>query len=215
MPSVLPVISVKALIDTDQNGGPPTDPRLVPLPVAMIENLLLAPEVIWDYLEPHREKCRLKNAAEVADELNAIAKDRRTAEIAMRVQKMLPARTVRLCGATFEDVRGSLDEEINSLRTSLADGKALQEVIDTATKEVDKVMAEGRALLRFHGKELLRAFHQRHVHPLGVGYATFAIQLAQLVGKTAKYRDEFAGDILPKLGIQKAVAPRGRTGPPQ
>ena len=212
LPTTLPVVSVNALVDADQGEAAGVDPLIIPLPVAMIENLLLVPAAVWAWLEPHRERVRLRGPEQVEMELRAIATERREEEIAIRVQKAIGLHQVRVNGHTVEKLKESLQGQIEQVRKMFPEDGKLQASVDKATNDVDRIIGEGNTLKRFHGKEILRSFHQEHVHQLGIGYAPFAIELARVIGTNNKYGHPLA-DVLGKLslpnpGVNAIIAPQ-------
>jgi ABC-type branched-subunit amino acid transport system ATPase component len=178
LPSVLPILSVHALVDADQGGK--SEAGVISLPVSMIENLLLVPEAIWKVLSPQKEKAGLSNLVEVRTALDRIVGDYRDEEIALRVQRALKAHTVRIQGHTVEHIRECVERELEIVR-NLVDESQIESLIASATAEVDKIMTKGRALRLFRGKKILVEFYKRYASKTGMGYEAFTMQVARVI----------------------------------
>ncbi len=181
----LPLISVMALVDADQSNSEDNPPWVVSLPVAMIENLLLVPKAIWAFLEPYKDTLvGLSGLRDIEEALNNIAKARRNNEISLRIQRLLRRYnyTVRLRGCTVEEIQASRNtNEAERITDLLSDEVRLKELIDKAAAEVDQILASGKALQLFHGKDILGDFLGRHIHKSNIGRDVFCIEVAKII----------------------------------
>ncbi|MEI9931357.1 MAG: AAA family ATPase [Rhizomicrobium sp.] len=171
-------IRVRGLVDADQAGV--AIEGIEQLPVCMIENLLLDPDSLFEYLQSIGVT-GLGNAEAVLAELRAIALEMRAKEIALRLRRKLKPRMVRLTGSTLEELKADQAKQIADMQQSFPDDTILQGQVNEATGAVDKLIASGSELDQFRGKEILHVFYQRHIAPKNIGYNPMCIALARIV----------------------------------
>lgn len=176
-------IRVRGLVDADQSDG--SVDGVETLPVCMIENLLLEPEVLYGYCVSIGVSA-FANVAAVATELQNILVGMRSDEIALRVARRLKPQMVRLTGATVDDVRQAHREEVAALQKILPDDAALQAIIDEVTERIDSILANGTAVDVFRGKGALKEFYQRHISAKNIGYKQACLDIAKRVAETGK-----------------------------
>jgi ABC-type Mn2+/Zn2+ transport system ATPase subunit len=187
LPTVLPVVSVHALVDADSDGTAPSAPWVHRLPVAMVENLLLVPDAIWKFIEPYREKLALGEVADVERELQAIAASLTANEIALRVRRSIRLSQVKLAGDSPEELRESLRQQVDAL--ALPDDKTLEGLFATAREEVESILRDGMTLDLFHGKTILATFYEKHIKVAGMSKETFMVEVARIVAGTDSHKD--------------------------
>jgi hypothetical protein len=184
----LPGIPVFALVDQDQ--GLETDPDFaITWPVAMVENLLLDPEGIWDLLVPHRERVPFSAAADVDAELRRIAQDLRADEIRLRAGGGLGPVCVRVDiqdSATVTEALGEAKVEFERRLGALGTEEELTQRVRRATEAVDVILNEGRELEAFRGKEILKRFHDLHNINRLFPYQAFVYEIANRLKGTAR-----------------------------
>lgn len=173
-------IRVRGLVDADQSetgiAGVET------LPVCMIENLLLDPAILYTYVMS-LEVATLPDIAAVTKELSEIVATLRDTEIALRVRRKIRGWTIRIGGASIEAVKAQQASEIEHLKSLIADEEKLTKEIADISAHVDKIIADGNALDRFRGKEILKEFHRKHVAAKNIGFKEMCIEIAKRVGK--------------------------------
>lgn len=201
----IPVVSVMALVDSDQDDGPAPEPWIVTLPVAMMENFLLDAETIWAFLQPHREKSGINSAADVEKVLRSLALARREDEISLRVLRKLRPRQISPRGASLAAIKTNLETQLEEARRGLPSDEDLQRIIVQESSHVDKILNEQTELQHFHGKELLRAFHQKHVNPIGIGHRAFVLELARTLANDADRRLPIATVVAEVLRLNRLV----------
>lgn len=173
-------IRVKGLVDADQADA--AVEGVEQLPVCMIENLLLDPESIYEYMQTVTPGS-FADATAVRTELVGIAAEMRAKEIALRLRRRLKPKLVRLTGSTADELKASLADQVASIQAMLPDDERLTQIVVEVSAAVDAIIAGGQELDQFRGKELLNAFYQRHVAPRNIGYNPMAIDLARLVAR--------------------------------
>ncbi|WKZ28620.1 MAG: AAA family ATPase [Patescibacteria group bacterium] len=172
-------IRVRGLVDADQSLG--STPGVFQLPVCMIENFLLDPEILQQYLLSIEVNTFADEAA-LSKELVVIATSMKNSEIARRVRQKLKTRTVRLNGATVAEVKEAHRSAVAEIQALLPNDTDLGRYVLDATEVVDGILAEGKATDRFHGKAMLKEFYQRHIASKNIGYGVACLELAKMVG---------------------------------
>lgn len=186
LPTILPVVSVHALVDADSDGAAPSELWVHRLPVAMVENLLLSPDAIWKFMEPYREKLALGGVADVERELRLIADSMVEGEIALRVRRSIQLPKIRLEGNTPDEMRSCLHQQAASL--TLPDNVKLEELFQRARSEVEAILRDGKELDLFHGKTILGRFYDKHVKVAGISKETFMVEVARIVAGTDSHK---------------------------
>jgi hypothetical protein len=223
MAEEMPGIPVFGLVDRDRAAVEDED-YVVSWPVAMVENLLLDPEQIWQLLAPSRERLSLGGPGDVDRELRRIAGERREDEIRLRVASLQRPVSERVRPAHAADVneavantRASLERQLDRL---LAD-EALREEFAAAERSVQEILDASRELDAFRGKEILRAFYDQHAKHAGYAYHAFTLTLAQHVARTPRTHDLTAEAVrriefyVPSDGVAAAEEAQARlTGTP-
>jgi len=203
----LPNIPVFALIDADQ--AILSDPDYaISWPVAMIENLLLDPVAIWNLLYPVRDRVpTLRSASDIEAELREIARDMREDEIRLRVGASIKPMRVTIeptdpaaAEAAIVAARTEFDEQLGAV----GGAEGVSAVVEKAREAVDSILAEGRELEAFRGKEILKAFHDRHGNRAGINYPAFVYGLAEKVKAESRLNGLVS---VPVRRIQRYVPP--------
>ncbi|HZS53844.1 MAG TPA: AAA family ATPase [Bryobacteraceae bacterium] len=173
-------IRVRGLVDADQSG--PAVAGVETLPVCMIENLLLDPEIIFEFLTG-LDNTDFANVSAVQAELNAIAASLRDKEIELRVRRRTKSWTVRIGGASLAQVKEKHAAEIEQLANILPSDEQLQAALTEISAHVDQIITEGKALDLFRGKTILKEFYQRHIVSENLSFKAVCVALAKLIGQ--------------------------------
>jgi hypothetical protein len=177
----LPGIAVFALVDADQATA--TDPDYaISWPVAMVENLLFDASALWELLEPHREQSTFRDAKAIDAELRAIARGLKADEIRLRMPSSSTLLRTKLEIAPGISAEESIAAEKRRVLAELEnewDVKVVAEELENAQREVERILAEGRELEAFRGKEILRIFYDRHLKAIFPGKQAFIYGLAK------------------------------------
>lgn len=171
-------IRVRGLVDADQTEQ--AQPGISVLPVCMIENFLLDPKALFAYGQSiGLNKFADKNA--VRDELSRIMESMKDEEIGRRVATSIKAQTIRIRGASVDQVKERHGEAVESIKRMIPADVDLERIIAEATRVVEQFLATGESFQRFHGKTALKKFYQENIQPLNVGYSEACLGIAKLL----------------------------------
>lgn len=172
-------IAVYGLTDKDQ-GLPSEVEGVFCLPVCMIENLLLVPESISEYLNTNSIS---KTPKEIKEILDTIATGLVEQEISLRISKRLKTKTIRVTGKNKEEIRASLESQINEIRSLIPDDATLDTLSAEIKTQVESIVSNKKTLQDFRGKEILTKFYNQEVQASGIPYSKFCYELAQVIAK--------------------------------
>jgi ABC-type multidrug transport system ATPase subunit len=172
-------IAVYGLTDKDQ-GQPSGVEGVFCLPVCMIENLLLVPESISEYLNTNSLR---KTPEEVKGIFDTITAGLVEQEISLRVSKRLKAKTIRVTGKNKEEIKASLETQIEEMRSLIPDDATLDVLSGEIKTEVESIVSNNKTLQDFRGKEILAKFYNQEVQASGIPYSKFCYELAQVIAK--------------------------------
>lgn len=176
----LPGLPVFSLVDSDQ-GIVATNERVVPWPVAMVENLLLDEEVIFNLLEPHSTLTSFTTVESVRDALALIADSQKENEIRLRLRRAFaPHRVIpafKIESPIDAQIR-ALREELDAYFNELAEERVNAEIAE-ARRAVQGICDQGLQLEKFHGKNILAEFYRLHVGGRSLSRAGFLVELAR------------------------------------
>lgn len=173
----MPGMPVFGIVDADRDEASDSD-HILQWPVAMIENLLLDAEVINAALRPYGQQTRAESADAVQRALDELVTVRIEEEVQLRVRKRLPVGRLvfDLTSETTADKQAADQASVWATRVQKLDLGALEA---TAREEVARIVTEGTALERFHGKRLLRgAYDKLGVSGSGLSHSAFALTVA-------------------------------------
>lgn len=173
----LPGTPVFGLVDADRDTDLGED-YIIPWPVAMIENLLLDSEAIYDALRQFGALTTASSPAFVADVLAAAARDRVEDEVRLRVQRALPTGRLTVHPDRLDNLDAVAYEQVQGW---LANVRAVDRagVADAARAEVDAIVQAGAQLERFHGKRILHAVYKALNVNAVLTAAGFALAVAE------------------------------------
>lgn len=171
-------IRIRGLVDADQTTT--TVVGIETLPVCMIENLLLEPLSIFEFLATIGITT-FENSDMVDAELRTIALAQREEEIALRLGRKIKSKTIRIKGSTIEEIHANYASQVEDLSKIMPDEDSLKKLVEAATSSVDQLIRSGDELNQFRGKNILTMFHHRHIAPYNIGYNSFCIQIAKII----------------------------------
>jgi ABC-type hemin transport system ATPase subunit len=180
----LPGIPVFGLVDGDQGKSTPPD-YVIPWPVAMMENLLLDNEAIYNLIKLYPGVCGLNSPAAVRDSLLAFASDQIEEERRLRLKEQLPQEVITIDCTNPTLIEATINAAASRYKAVIAklDLVSLQK---SADDEVQAIVDAGEQLERFHGKKLLRKWYDRYFAKAGMGWNPFLIQLAAYASANAR-----------------------------
>ncbi len=143
-----PHLKAIALLDRDTLQDPPSSPGVVYLPVSMVENLLIDPEVIFKAIATVTHKTSFGTPDDVAVAIDAIIDEMLDHEVSRRVKAAVPPHTFRLTDPIAEARRQVEDFSAAILGTLSAEHLAILQR-DAAYRYVER---DFRILMRPRGK---------------------------------------------------------------
>lgn len=172
----LPGTPVFGLVDADRDDDTGDD-HVVAWPVAMIENLLLDVEAIYQALLPHCAENTLLNIDAVQDALERTVHGRVEDEVRLRVDRHLKHGYLRVTASDLERLDAVAVEQAQAWVAKLRK-QDLAQLESVARAEVDEIIRTGTQLDRFHGKKILRAVYQELTVDGRPGWAAFTTAIA-------------------------------------
>ena len=193
----LPGSPVFGVVDRDTSSKTLED-HVVPWSVAMIENLLLEPEAIYDVLRPHGQVTGASSVSTVSTILGQVVEDQIENEIRIRVQRQLPIGRLE----ARPDRADALDE-IASEQTAAWVEKLkrldIPAMIAEERAKVESIRSSASELEHFHGKRVLRALHSAlGVQNAGISHRAFALAIADRVAEGNRVK-KLAGPAILKI----------------
>ena len=178
-------VGMYALLDRDlEQVDQPAD-GAYHLPVAMIENMCLKPQILLSALGAMRHASALQSDIDVITALLQICNDAKADEVSRRFRKRVRLATYALDASviTVADASMRRDEFISQIR-----GLDLDELYNRSLTEVELIEAEKTQLAYFCGKSLFTAFWSKYVNALSIGKAMYMYSCAQEVRKSGEYQ---------------------------
>ena len=199
-----PQLKAVGLMDRDVDLDPQEDERTRYLPVSMIENLLIDPQVIWSALSVVHHKLTLTSAVDVAASLDSICDSIEEGEVARRVKAGVSPETFRLKDPISE-ARQQVETFTSSLIASLSEDKL--SALDLASRAtVARAKNEQRRREFFDGKEVLERFYKAHVATTGMSREIFIYSCARDASQRSSVKN-FVAALFTAIGIDTASVP--------
>jgi len=165
-----------ALLDRDQSP-PEVRADVTLLPVAMIENLLLDPEVIWEAVQSVVEKTNWSSADDIARDLDSILDRLEPEEVERLTLNSLGTQFFRPA-SPLSAVHIQAAEFCDRVTATYAEDRLL--AVTTASQAtVEKLRAEKRRREELHGKTVLGELYKTYLHQTGLQKGIFAFETAR------------------------------------
>lgn len=168
------------------------------LPVSMIENFLLDPEVIWKATRLVHHKMTLKTVRDVEDALRELLEDSTEDEVGRRVKVRVGTRVFRL-----KDPVESAVEQVKEFVERLSEEfteENISSITSVCRAQVQKVVREGTRRELFHGKRILEEFYRLHMHDSGMSKEIFVYACAECASERQSVKD-FVDDLMRWIGV--------------
>lgn len=188
-------LKVIALLDSDTNDVAERG-NIYTLPVSMIENFFIDPQVIWETIQSVIEKTDFKSVKDIEGALDKIITDYEEMEVTRRVIQKLG----------FEGFRAKIpiekiDEQVGDFIKKV-ENKYSQQSLDRLKKEamevVEKIKGDVQRREQFMGKDILDKFFQEHLHNTGLSKPIFKYEAARH-SKSRKSVNGFFDDFFNKV----------------
>jgi len=172
----LPGIPVFGLVDGDQ-GKSALPNYVIPWPVAMMENLLLDEEAVYELIKLYPGVCSLSSPTAVCSSLMALANEQIEEERRLRLKERLPQETITIDSTNPTVIEAAINASVTRYKAIISkhDLASIQQNVDD---EIQSIVNAGEQLERFHGKKLLRKWYDRYFAKAAMGWNPFLIQLA-------------------------------------
>ena len=191
-----PVLRAYALVDRDLESGVSDDPQVNYLPVSMIENLLLDPEVIWKAIVTVRHRTSFGNQRQVEAALDNILDDLSEHEINRRIKSGVGFHAFRL----HDPVSAASEQAAEHIRQvkEAASETTISELRIEAEKQVAKLAKERIRRENYDGKKILDEFYRRYLQDSGMSKEIFIYECAVAAATRQSVR-QFVGDLLDRI----------------
>jgi ABC-type cobalamin/Fe3+-siderophores transport system ATPase subunit len=165
-------LPVYAIIDADLDIDVKTPVGIEKWEYCTIENALLDSTSIYEVLEPYREKTGIMDKEVVERELLAICRESIQDEVNKRLRASIPPFHVQFKGKSLQELE---QEEITSR-------------IQSITKEVEDMITNKTAFVKFDGKSVLAKFYHKFVSgkEIGMSLEVFCYAIAERIGSTGR-----------------------------
>ena len=140
-----------ALVDRDLESGVSDDPHIHYLPVSMIENLLVDPEVLWQAIVTVRHKTSFRNQGEVEAALDSLLDDLSEHEIDRRIKSGVGFHSFRLHDPVSMASK-QVAEHVRRVECSASES-AIDELRIRAEKQVTKLGEKRMRRENYDGKK--------------------------------------------------------------
>jgi hypothetical protein len=202
-------LNAVALLDRDYANAPDEE-GIFQLPVAMIENFLLDPDVLWQAIQSVAETAGFASPQELTTALTATLDGSENEEVERRALAALGTvffRPARPMSEVAIGARTFVDETLARFSN-----EAVEAAMTTARVQVAAVRGETRRREDFHGKEILRKFYGAHLHKTALSKVVFTFEAARYARQRksiARFFDKFFSTVVPAWAAQQAVAADG------
>lgn len=174
---ISPNLKAVALVDRDVDAEVIETQALRYLPVSMIENLLVDPDVIWSALSIVQHKLSVRSSQEVAAALDDLCNELEAVEVSRRIKAAFVPRMFRLSDPV-EEARQQVDDFTRVLLSDLSDER-LEFARTTALSSVEQARTNSTRREFFAGKEILDRFFKQHVASTGMSREIFIYSCAR------------------------------------
>lgn len=165
-----------ALLDRDTDVGP-GGARIELLPVSMIENFLLDPDSMWEALQSVLEKTTFRTVDDVGNALDEIISGLTEAEVGRRTALGLGSSHF-YPPSTTDEIAGLAAIYMQKVAALYAP-TAIEAAASVAEQKVEELRSTNRRREEFHGKVILEAFYQMHIHRAGLPKNVFTFEAAR------------------------------------
>ena len=183
-------LKVVALLDKDTESGSAGLVKL--LPVSMIENLLVDPDVIFEAIESVRDRTAFRTVDDVATALDQLLSSLEPDEAGRRTAAALGSSHFHP-PSDLPTLRAKAAEFVLAFQTRYSDA-ALDSARDDATRAIEAIRASQRRREEFDGKKVLAEFFRQHLHSSTLSRQVFAFYAARRARRrrsVVEFFDEF------------------------
>lgn len=181
-------LPVYAIVDADLDMDIQPSTAIKKWEYCTIENALLDPISIWEVLEPFKEKSGLTNADQVAQVLLEICRDIKQDETKKRLRKLIPPFHIQFKGTSISELEREREKGIEDLKNHPLNREELATQIKNTTQQVEDMISDKTAFVKFDGKLILGKLYQRLVSNKGIGmsFDVFCYAIAEKIGSKGR-----------------------------
>lgn len=199
---IAPNLKVLALLDRDTLQEASTTAGVLYLPVSMVENLLVDPDVIFRATATVRHKMTLQSIDDVSEAIDQILDDMLAHEVSRRVKAAVPASRFRLVDPVVE-ARRQVEAFTEALLGSLSH-EHFNHLHQDAVDSVGALKGADKRRELYDGKRIVDEFFRKHLHDTGLSKEIF-IYLCAKEASSRRSVSVFIEALFAALGI---TAPR-------
>lgn len=211
LPTLAGNLKAIALLDRDTLEEAPTQSDQIWLPVSMIENLLVDPEVIFRATETIRHKTPFQTPQDVAAKLEEVLGSLQDHELSRRIKAAVDSRTFRLADPV-DTARDQVQAFANTLLSELSEETFARIRSEAAAKVTALAAAEQRREM-FDGKRILDELFRAHIHATGMSKEIFVYLCAKEAASRTSVAT-FVEALFAALGISPVSAGNAISNPP-
>ncbi len=174
---IAPHLKATALLDRDTLVDEPSSPGVMYLPVSMVENLLVDPQVIFKAMETVRHKTSFQTPDDVATSIDSILDELSDHEVSRRVKAAVASRTLRIQDPVAE-ARRQVEEFAAAVVSELSQ-EYFERIAGQASEAVAGLKAAVRRRELYDGKRIIDEFFKRHLHDSGMSKEVFVYLCAK------------------------------------
>ncbi|HEX9896945.1 MAG TPA: AAA family ATPase [Dehalococcoidales bacterium] len=181
-------LPVYAIVDADLDIDVKTSAGIEKWEYCTIENALLDPTSIYEVLESYREKTGIADKEAVERELLTICRDSIQGEVNRRMRAIIPPFHVQFKGKSLGELEQERDAGVEELRKYFANKEETATRIQSITKQVENMITDKTAFVKFDGKTILGKFYQDFVSgkEVGMSFEVFCYSVAERIGSTGR-----------------------------
>jgi len=181
-------LPVYAIVDADLDIATKPSTAIKKWKYCTIENALLDPISIYEVLEPYKEKSGITNADQVEQELLEICRSFKQDEIKKRLRKLISPFHIQFKGTSVSELEQERDKGIEHLNGHLPSEEELTTLIEKTTKQVEDMISDKTAFIKFDGKAVLGKLYQKLVSDKEVGmhFDVFCYSIAEKIGSKGR-----------------------------
>lgn len=161
------------------------------LPVAMIENFLLDPDSMWESLQSVIEKTGFRTVDDIASALDSIIESLEASEIERQISASLGSS--HFYPPSSGDIAAAANAFLQEVSARFSE-PAIRAASTAARERIALLRASDRRREEFHGKTVINAFYQAHLHKTGLPKGVFAFETARHARRrraVVKFFDDF------------------------
>lgn len=172
-----PHLKAVALLDRDTLTDAHTASNVVYLPVSMVENLLIDPDVIFRAIETVRHKTTFQSQDDVAIAIDAILDEMSDHEFSRRIKANTPTQMFRIVDPVAQ-ARRQVEDFSTALLSTLS-SEYFMKLEQDAVQAVEALKTSVRRRELYDGKKIIDVFFKKHLHDSGMSKEIFVYSCAK------------------------------------